>query len=204
MKLSLVVQTPGKSDGKVIPITQSQFVIGRAPECQLRPASNMISKRHCALLVRAGKAYVQDFDSTNGTFINDQRIKGEVELHSDDNLRLGPLTFKVLIQAGAPARKPASVAPAKKRGAAMDEDSVADLLLSLSDETVADTEADASIGASGTGEAESDPGAETETSETIMPKTGSGPVPVKKPASADTSGAAKAILDKYMRRPNPA
>jgi hypothetical protein len=49
MKLSLVVLTPGKMEGKSIPITLSQFLIGRDPQCHLRPASALVSKRHCAL-----------------------------------------------------------------------------------------------------------------------------------------------------------
>jgi hypothetical protein len=76
MKLSLLVTSHSKGAGKVIPITFSQFLIGRDPQCQLRPASPVISKRHCALLVRGGKVFLRDFDSTNGTFINDQQVKG--------------------------------------------------------------------------------------------------------------------------------
>ena len=65
MKLSLVVLTSGKSEGQEIPVPQAQFVIGRDPKCNLRPASPIISKRHCALLIRNGKVFVRDFDSTN-------------------------------------------------------------------------------------------------------------------------------------------
>ncbi len=93
MKLSLVVLTPGANQGKALEIKLSQFVVGRDPQCHLRPASPMISKRHCALLQRDGKAFVRDFDSTNGTFVNNAQIKGEVELHDGDQLKIGPLLF---------------------------------------------------------------------------------------------------------------
>src|SRR5215471_19138962 len=98
MKLSLVVLTAGKQEGKTLPIALSQFVIGRDPQCQLRPASALISKRHCALIQREGKAFVRDFDSTNGTFLNDQPVKGEVELHHDDRLKVGPIAFAVNLE----------------------------------------------------------------------------------------------------------
>ena len=39
MKLSLVVLTAGKQEGKVLPIGLQQFLIGRDPQCHLRPAS---------------------------------------------------------------------------------------------------------------------------------------------------------------------
>ena len=67
MKVSLVVMNPGKTQGHAIPITLSQFIIGRDPQCNLRPASPDISKRHCAILIKNGKVTLRDFDSTNGT-----------------------------------------------------------------------------------------------------------------------------------------
>jgi len=104
----------GKQEGKVLAITLSQFVIGRDPQCQLRPASAMISKRHCALVQRDGKAFVQDFGSTNGTFINDQPVQGEAELHNNDQLKIGPLQFEVRITQDAPAAKGATPKPPTK------------------------------------------------------------------------------------------
>ena len=74
MKLNLVVLTPGKTEGKAIPVTLSQFLIGRDPQCHLRPASAVISKRHCALLTRGEQVFLRDFDSTIGTFVNDQPV----------------------------------------------------------------------------------------------------------------------------------
>src|SRR5437763_8815097 len=102
MKLSLVVLTSGKQEGKTLPIVLSQFLIGRDPQCHLRPASAIISKRHCAILVKDGKVTVRDFNSTNGTFVNNEPIKGEREIHEGDSLRVGPLTFQVSIETPAP------------------------------------------------------------------------------------------------------
>jgi predicted component of type VI protein secretion system len=114
MKLSLVVQTPGnKMDGKVLEIKLAQFLVGRDPQCHLRPASALISKRHCALLQRDGKAYVRDFESTNGTFVNDQPVKGEVELHHNDRLKIGPLLFGVVLEAGTAVNRPTPPPPTK-------------------------------------------------------------------------------------------
>src|SRR6516162_6051350 len=113
MKLNLVVLTPGKTQGKAIPITLSQFLIGRDPQCHLRPASAIISKRHCALMARGEQAFLRDFDSTNGTFLNDQQVKGEVELHHGDQLRIGPLLFRVHLEASVPVDKATPIPPTK-------------------------------------------------------------------------------------------
>src|SRR5271155_5070017 len=107
MKMSLMVLTEGKLMGKSIPITLSQFIIGRDPQCQLRPASALISKRHCALIARGGKFFVRDFDSTNGTFVNEDPVKGEREVKHEDTLKVGPLAFKVIVEgASVPVNKP--------------------------------------------------------------------------------------------------
>jgi predicted component of type VI protein secretion system len=118
MKLQLVVLTAGKSEGKAIPITLSQFLIGRDPQCHLRPASALISKRHCAVLTRGEQVFLRDFDSTNGTFLNEQPVKGEVELHDNDELKVGPLLFRVRVEAGVAVNEPTPIPPTKVPGAA--------------------------------------------------------------------------------------
>src|SRR5262249_25140472 len=109
---------------------------GRDPQCHLRPASPMISKRHCALLVRADKVFVRDFDSTNGTFLNDQPVKGEVEVNHQDRLKVGPLAFTVQIEGPVAVNKPTPVPPPAATAPAPtgDDDSIAAMLLSLQDD----------------------------------------------------------------------
>jgi pSer/pThr/pTyr-binding forkhead associated (FHA) protein len=240
MKLSLVVLTPGANQGKVLEIKLSQFLIGRDPQCHLRPASPMISKRHCALLQREGKAFVRDFDSTNGTFVNNVQIKGEVELHNGDQLKLGPLLFKVMIEASAPVNrptpppptkpaektarpakvstplpatagkpaaedtsatsmpvKPAAAAAAKSDDAASDDD-IAALLLSLHEEGSAGLAGPAEVPEGSTvHEMPLPPELAAQTAQQEKEKG----QPAKPAAPANTSQAAKSILEKYMKRP---
>ena len=110
MKLGLLVLTSGKQEGKLLEIKLPQFIIGRDPQCNLRPASPMISKRHCAVIVRDNKAFIRDFGSTNGTYLNDQRVEGEAELKNDDQLKVGPIHFSVRLEASAPVVAPKPVA----------------------------------------------------------------------------------------------
>lgn len=98
MKVSLVV-AQGVHQGKTIPIPVAQFLIGRDESCQLRPSSPVISKRHCAILIKSGKVLVHDFGSTNGTFVNDEKVSGEVEVRHNDKLKVGPLEFLLQVDA---------------------------------------------------------------------------------------------------------
>jgi predicted component of type VI protein secretion system len=98
MKVSLVVAS-GVHQGKVIPVPGAQFLIGRDPECQLRPASQAISKKHCAVLIRDGQVYVKDYGSTNGTLVNDTLLQGEeLVVSNNDSLKVGPLDFTFRIE----------------------------------------------------------------------------------------------------------
>jgi pSer/pThr/pTyr-binding forkhead associated (FHA) protein len=204
MKLSLVVQSPGKSEGKVIPITLSQFVIGRDPQCHLRPASAAISKRHCAVLLRSGKVFVRDFDSTNGTFVNDEQVTGERELKHADMLKVGPLQFTVQIEASpAPVTKP-TPPPAAKSAEPNDDESVAAMLLALQDDPNA-VPGSPGVDSQGvpTGSTVMDilstPTENTDEQDAAKP--GEKKEDAAKQAPGNTSSAAKAILEKYMRRP---
>jgi pSer/pThr/pTyr-binding forkhead associated (FHA) protein len=135
MKLSLVVLTAGKAAGQAIPIPSAQFIIGRDPQCNLRPASAMISKRHCAVLIKNNQVFLRDFGSTNGTYLNEQPVKGEVPLKDGDILKVGPLSFKVAIE-GAQAPVKPTPPPAPKKSDVMDDDAAA-MLLSLEEDGVA-------------------------------------------------------------------
>jgi pSer/pThr/pTyr-binding forkhead associated (FHA) protein len=116
MKLSLLVLTSGKQEGKVLEIKLPQFLIGRDPQCHLRPASALISKRHCALIQKEGKVFIRDFGSTNGTYVNEERVEGERELHNDDQLKVGPVAFAVRLEADKPAATKTPVPPTKPEG----------------------------------------------------------------------------------------
>ena len=137
MKLSLVVMTAGKSKGQAIPVNLPQFIIGRDPQCNLRPASAVISKRHCAVLIKEAKVFVRDFDSTNGTFVNNVPVKGEAPLNNEDILKIGPLEFKVSIEVKPPGARPTPVPPKPAVASgdhASDDESVAAMLLSLQED----------------------------------------------------------------------
>ncbi|MCC6421183.1 MAG: FHA domain-containing protein [Gemmataceae bacterium] len=201
MKLNLVVLSEGKAKGQAIAITLPQFLIGRDPQCQLRPANPVISKRHCAILIKNGKAFIRDFGSTNGTFVNDEPVKGERQLHNEDTLKVGPLLFRVALEATPPVNKPTP--PPPKASAPTDDDSVAAMLLSLQDEG----------GASPPGEVDADGVPSGSTIHEMMsplppeeekPKEPEGKEAKKdapKGGSGDTAKAAAALLEKYTRRP---
>jgi predicted component of type VI protein secretion system len=205
MKLSLVV-AEGVHKGKVIPIPVPEFVIGRDEDCQLRPASPAVSKKHCAITVRGGKVYVKDCGSTNGTFINGEKVEIEIEVNDTDLLRVGPLAFNLKIEKPAPAaattksdpnaRALGAKTPPPPKPAAPPTDDIE------SDKIAAFLLGDAADEPAGTA-----PHIPDGTTAMDIPAMSDPDNPDKKPTDKpkepppSTSSAAEAILKKYMRRP---
>jgi predicted component of type VI protein secretion system len=198
MRVSLIV-AEGKREGKVIPIAVRQFMVGRHKQCQLRAASPAVSQHHCAVLVRGDEVRVRDFDSANGTFVNDERVQGERTLHNGDCLRIGPLLFLVWIEAVQPADDRPFLPPATRPQEPADESAIGALLLEESKHSP-------SLSILGLGEDGND-------GSTIMKNRSSSPgTPGKhKPsrpgarsapaASPLTLDAVRKMLDHYKRRP---
>lgn len=111
MEAKLIV-LEGKHKDQEIPLPETIFLIGRDGQCHLRPHCQLVSKLHCAIVPWAGKLRVRDLKSSNGTFLNDQQINGEVVAIDGDRLRVGSLLFavRVFVRRSVP-----QVAPIKER-----------------------------------------------------------------------------------------
>jgi predicted component of type VI protein secretion system len=92
MNVKLVVLN-AEHHNREIPLPRKIFLIGRDAKCNLRPRSPLVSRRHCAIAVWAGRVKVRDLKSANGTFVNDERIVGEVKVKHGDRLQVGNLVF---------------------------------------------------------------------------------------------------------------
>ncbi len=97
MTPNLEVLVPEKWAGQTLPLAVFPYLIGRDEHCTLRATSQTVSRRHCCLLDRQGGLSVRDFNSTNGTYVNNQPIVGERQLHDGDRLGVGPYVFAVHI-----------------------------------------------------------------------------------------------------------
>lgn len=139
MKWALMVDG-GKKKGTVILIRTSPFAMGRNDDCQLRAANQYVSHRHCELRTEGDRIIIHDCRSTNGTFINSERIDSDVELHEGDRLMIGSLTFLVC-QEGQKSQPPTPSDASPEQESAppqstrkVDEEAIGDMLLDLDEE----------------------------------------------------------------------
>ncbi len=88
----------GNKQGNSISLPQGKFLVGREEDCHLRPNSDLVSRHHCVFTVDDFTVRLRDLGSTNGTFVNGERLVGAVNLKVGDRVLIGKLDFEVLIQ----------------------------------------------------------------------------------------------------------
>jgi len=113
----LTILTGPDRDRSVEPRGGEPVVLGReSSDIVLRDPA--VSRRHAELYFDNGRWMVRDLESSNGTFVNGQKITGPVELHNNDQIRCG--TTVVLFESTEAPRRPAG-APEPVVSAAVDE-----------------------------------------------------------------------------------
>jgi len=87
---------PGPDIGRRIPLLNAQYIVGRDSEAEFVVSRSSVSSRHAQLRVDdTGNWWVEDLNSTNGTFVNEARIKSK-QLSDSDQVRFGDAIYKFL------------------------------------------------------------------------------------------------------------
>lgn len=68
--------------------------IGRSKDCNIQLVHDTVSREHAAVWCEGEKFYVKDLESSNGTFVNLERID-EGEVAAGDSIRLGEVVLDV-------------------------------------------------------------------------------------------------------------
>ncbi|MEO1584466.1 MAG: FHA domain-containing protein [Planctomycetota bacterium] len=89
-----VVRADGAS--QEIIIRQDRVVVGRDKSAHLRVPARSVSRQHCEIVAEDGRLVVRDLGSSNGTFVNRERVE-EAELGAGDLVSVGPAVFAVKI-----------------------------------------------------------------------------------------------------------
>src|SRR5512140_966454 len=63
--------------------------LGRHPNNSIQLLDKIVSKEHCIIEQRAERWFLRDLGSLNGTFINNERVRGEAPLKHGDEIALG-------------------------------------------------------------------------------------------------------------------
>lgn len=88
----------GKYQGGEFPLrTDQEMVIGRASDLDMVLVEDMVSRKHARIVASIGGVHLADLGSTNGTFVNGQRID-DIELKEGDRILIGTSILKLVLQ----------------------------------------------------------------------------------------------------------
>ena len=90
----------GQGQGRPFEMKNSELIIGRGENCDLRIPLNSVSRKHCRIELDE-TLRVDDMGSSNGTFVNGRRIQS-IELEPGDTIQIGPVVFVVQIDGDPP------------------------------------------------------------------------------------------------------
>src|SRR5205823_9874665 len=82
-------------------LTRDITVIGRREDCDLRIPLGEVSRKHCRLIRDGDSLRLEDLGSSNGTYLNAQRVQ-EAILTPGDSVQVGPVVFVLQVD-GQPA-----------------------------------------------------------------------------------------------------
>ncbi|MDY7228878.1 FHA domain-containing protein [Hyalangium rubrum] len=108
----------GKYQGGEFPLkSDKQIVIGRSSELDMVLVEDMVSRKHAKILVSQGSITIEDLGSTNGTFVNGEKVK-QARLKEGDRILIGTSILKLIHQGADSANVDESMAKQKLEEAA--------------------------------------------------------------------------------------
>lgn len=93
----------GERLGTRVELKDGGLVIGRAPEADFQVPERSVSRAHCRIFRDREGYKVRDLDSTNHTYLNDDRVVEKI-LHDGDHLSVGQTIFKFISHTSIEAR----------------------------------------------------------------------------------------------------
>jgi hypothetical protein len=70
------------------------LVIGRAAGIDIQIEDSFASGRHARVFTHDGHVYIEDMESTNGTYLNGRRVAAQEPLEMDDRIKIGDTEFR--------------------------------------------------------------------------------------------------------------
>jgi len=79
-----------------VPLSRKRTLFGRLDDCQIRVPSAGISRRHCEIVIEDGSIVINDLGSSNGTYVNQEKIDSQ-PISAGDLISIGGLVFLLTV-----------------------------------------------------------------------------------------------------------
>jgi pSer/pThr/pTyr-binding forkhead associated (FHA) protein len=91
-----LVRVTAEGETQRVVLGKDRTVIGRQEGCQLRIPIAGVSRTHCEILIQGGSITIKDLGSSNGTYVNQERVTQQ-PLAPGDLVSLGGQVFLVQV-----------------------------------------------------------------------------------------------------------
>src|SRR6202034_2004116 len=86
----------GKYQGGEFPVTPDKsIVVGRSSDLDMVLVEDMVSRKHARIAIQGDQIWIEDLGSTNGTFVNGEKIK-RARLKEGDRVLIGTSILKLI------------------------------------------------------------------------------------------------------------
>src|SRR3954451_17830575 len=93
----------GKYQGGEFPIVNDKpIIVGRSSDLDMVLVEDMVSRKHARIAMQQEQIWIEDLGSTNGTFVNGEKIK-RARLKEGDRVLIGTSILKVIAGEGQAA-----------------------------------------------------------------------------------------------------
>jgi hypothetical protein len=90
----------GKYQGGEFPVVpEKQIIVGRSSELDMVLVEDMVSRKHAKIAMQSDQIWIEDLGSTNGTFVNGEKIK-RARLKEGDRVLIGTSILKLIASDG--------------------------------------------------------------------------------------------------------
>jgi len=92
--MAMIIQTVDGVVSNRFDIEKPSLGFGRSSSNQVQIDDLAVSSKHAQIVVKEGEEgqdafFLQDLNSTNGTFLNEEFVEQDQQLHHNDNVRIG-------------------------------------------------------------------------------------------------------------------
>lgn len=87
--IKLILDAQGSSPAREFELIKSEIVLGRDDGVDITIPSPAVSRRHARFMLEGDGYVIEDLGSSNGSFINGDRLIGRRALKAGDQIRLG-------------------------------------------------------------------------------------------------------------------